>query len=460
MANRFPLVLTNNEIRELSAGDALDLTNNTIVNVDSIDVLTSITVNGSNVLESIDYADIQNTPTVPTALSQLTNDIGLTIDNEWDNITGTPTTLAGYSITDAATAAQGALAVSALQPGSNITQLNNDAGFITLAEVTGPITVNPTGDLQGSVFGDDSTLLVDGTNSNIPKANIEDSTNWDTAFSWGDHSTEGYLTTVAFADVTTKPTTISGYGITDAFDSSFSSLTGKPTTISGYGITDAFDGDYNSLTNNPTIPSALTDLGIVDGTNGQVLMTDGAGQFSFQTVGGGSVGTLQQVIDAGSTSTTTATFSGGIIVDAMQPSAGVGPTVHTGNFDITGTLSVTADVDVPNGTVTASQFATSGVGTPALASATNLDLEAANNIFLKINTATVASVSSTGLAADVTGYHTGDVKGSVFADDSTLLVDGVNGEIPGYVKIADLKTALQDGAGDYAAFKAWVLANL
>ena len=55
---------------------------------------------------------------------------------------------------------------------------------------------------------------------------------------------------------------------------------------------------------------------------------------------------------------------------------------------------------------------------------------------------------------------TGDVKGSVFADDSSLLVDAVNGEIPGYVKIADLKTALQDGAGDYAAYKAWVLANL
>ena len=53
-----------------------------------------------------------------------------------------------------------------------------------------------------------------------------------------------------------------------------------------------------------------------------------------------------------------------------------------------------------------------------------------------------------------------DIKGSVFADDSTLLVDGVNGTIPGYVKIADLKTALQDGAGDYAAFKAWVLVNL
>jgi hypothetical protein len=58
------------------------------------------------------------------------------------------------------------------------------------------------------------------------------------------------------------------------------------------------------------------------------------------------------------------------------------------------------------------------------------------------------------------GKLDGDVNGSIYADDSTLLVDAVSGTIPGYVKIADLKTALQDGAGDYAAFKAWVLANL
>lgn len=34
----------------------------------------------------------------------------------------------------------------------------------------------------------------------------------------------------------------------------------KPTTISGYGITDAFDGAYGSLTGKPTIPSAVSDL--------------------------------------------------------------------------------------------------------------------------------------------------------------------------------------------------------
>ena len=89
-----------------------------------------------------------------------------------------------------------------------------------------------------------------------------------------------YLTTVAFADVTSTPTTVAGYGITDALTSvpaqSFASLTGKPTTIAGYGITDAlalgtssttalagdtalFSGDYDDLSNKPTIPTAYTD---------------------------------------------------------------------------------------------------------------------------------------------------------------------------------------------------------
>ena len=67
----------------------------------------------------------------------------------------------------------------------------------------------------------------------------------------------------------------------------FSDLTSTPTTIAGYGITDAFDGDYANLSNKPTIPSDLTDLGISDGTSGQVLKTDGNGNFTFGDVSGG-----------------------------------------------------------------------------------------------------------------------------------------------------------------------------
>ena len=95
-------------------------------------------------------------------------------DFAFSSLTGTPTTVAGYGITDAQ-----ALLVS----GTNIKTVNSQ-----------------------SILG------------------------------------AGDLTVTATADWTTltnKPTTIAGFGITDAFDGAFSSLTGVPTTLSGYGITDA-----------------------------------------------------------------------------------------------------------------------------------------------------------------------------------------------------------------------------
>ena len=61
------------------------------------------------------------------------------------------------------------------------------------------IMTSPTfdGDLTGSVFADNSTLLVDGINGIIPSANVSgtEATNWNTAYSWGDHSTQGYAST-------------------------------------------------------------------------------------------------------------------------------------------------------------------------------------------------------------------------------------------------------------------------
>jgi len=44
---------------------------------------------------------------------------------------------------------------------------------------------------------------------------------------------------IGFSSLSATPTTVAGYGITDAYSGSFADLTSKPTTISGYGITDA-----------------------------------------------------------------------------------------------------------------------------------------------------------------------------------------------------------------------------
>ena len=43
------------------------------------------------------------------------------------------------------------------------------------------------------------------------------------------------------------------------------------------------------LNNTSAIPTTLTDLGITDGSSGQVLTTNGSGGFTFTTVGSGGI---------------------------------------------------------------------------------------------------------------------------------------------------------------------------
>ena len=84
-----------------------------------------------------------------------------------------------------------------------------------------------------------------GDFSGIVTASGGNSGNWNTAYGWGNHAGLYSLLnhTHTFASLTSTPTTLSGYGITDAASSThthtFASLTSTPTTLSGYGITDA-----------------------------------------------------------------------------------------------------------------------------------------------------------------------------------------------------------------------------
>ena len=91
-----------------------------------------------------------------------------------------------------------------LSPQGTNTTINLLADAVRLFGTPFSDTLNANGgiigDIKGSVVGDDSTVLVDAVNNVIPKANVEDSTNWDTAFGWGDHASAGYATT---ADVNT-----------------------------------------------------------------------------------------------------------------------------------------------------------------------------------------------------------------------------------------------------------------
>lgn len=129
----------------------------------------------------------------------------------WANLGGKPTSVADFGIADAYTIAQ-----TDAQIASEIDDLK-----ISLAA--------DGGDLKGSVFADDSTLLVDGVNGNIPAANLSGAlpaldasalTNIDAANITG--SLSGVA--VSTADIT-------GYGVFTGTEEAFATLTGATGTV-------------------------------------------------------------------------------------------------------------------------------------------------------------------------------------------------------------------------------------
>lgn len=95
--------------------------------------------------------------------------------------------------------------------------------------------------------------------------------------------------TFRIAGATGITTAVSGDTLTitgTAQDFAFGSLTGTPTTIAGYGITDAFDGTYASLTGAPTTVSSFTnDSGyITDDGNGDLTITNSTITSSGDTI--------------------------------------------------------------------------------------------------------------------------------------------------------------------------------
>jgi len=176
----------------------------------------------------------------------------------------------------------------------------------------------------------------------------------------GGSSPAGSIFDGQWSSLTGTPTTISGYGITDAFDGAFSSLSGTPTTISGYGITDAFDGQYSSLTGAPTTyawstitstPTTISGYGITDaqatlvsGTNiktinGNTLLGSGDLVISGGGSGGTDSATVSAIIlaDVDSAYVQARQSGGGSGISLAEARAGI--SVTTGSASGGGTLS-------------------------------------------------------------------------------------------------------------------------
>ena len=205
---------------------------------------TPNTIAGYGIVDAFDgaYNSLTGRPTLPVALSDLSNDlnisdfpnnIGYITGLSFAQVTGKPNTLGGYGITDAATSAQGALANSAVQPGDNISTLTNNVGYLTDYQ---------TLDLTGS------TLSISNANS----------------------------VTINFSNIGSKPTTLAGYGITDAATDNQGALANSAVQP-GDAVTTLFnDAGYISGIGSLSI-DALSDVDTTSTppTAGQVLKWNG-----------------------------------------------------------------------------------------------------------------------------------------------------------------------------------------
>ena len=297
-----------------------------------------------------DSFNIKGGTGITTAIvgDEVTIDFGGSVGDPDQNVFTTVNADAGQinaaSITDAITIAGGTNVTTAIS-GSTVT-INGTTPTLTINDLTDVDTVNTT-PVAGNVLkwdgakwspgldsttggggtdadtldGQDSTYFLNYNNlQNTPTipADLSDLTD-----------TTTLLFDKTFASLTGKPTTIAGYGITDAFDGSFLNLANVPTTIAGYGITDAVVnfadlgtkpttiagyGITNALSTSSNL-SALADVSAAGPATGQALVWDGAA-WGPDTVSGGGGDPDQNVFttifgDAGSlaASTTTSSFT-------------------------------------------------------------------------------------------------------------------------------------------------------
>ena len=247
----------------------------------------------------LDWTNTTNKPTIPTDISNLTDTTNLlTAYTAADGAVTTAFIAADAVVTTAFIAADAVITASIPTDVSDLTdttsllthytnsdvdshlnQSNPTSGYVLSWNGTDYAWVAQTG---GGGGGGATTLgaLTDVSSTSPTTGYVLkwDGTEWapavdaTTGSGGSNYATESYVDQSIIAIGAHWPGDYNALtNLPTLFSGSFPDLNNKPTTIAGYGITDS--------------PDSILDLSISDGTIGQVLTTDGAGNFSFTSAG-------------------------------------------------------------------------------------------------------------------------------------------------------------------------------
>jgi hypothetical protein len=503
MANRFPLVLDTtdgNKIKELPDGDNLDLTNSSIISVNDITSAGTIYAQDlrirGNTIAPVNFNNLADTPAnydnasnyfvkvnssgTGIIFSPLDNLGTINVNNleaggdvvpnttntgnvgtdsaVWQrvraiNLVGNLVSESGSIVFNANTGLISYGAIGGVP--TNLSEFTDDIGFVRTSDLSSSLSslfssAPFISDIQGSVFGDDSTVLVDGVNSKI--TGDIDSLNVISAL-----GTFGSLnSTIASISTTLDLTGSRTSNLT--VDTAITGVEGLTFTTSGnlqqelINIQPAATGEVNIQADKirfigDIVAPITAGAGFVGDLTGSVVADDST--VIIDSVAG-------KIISPNITGT--ATFENNVVIAGDLVIQGSTTELETTNTSITDNIIVlnkgeagagvtagSSGIEIDRGTQTSKTFVwdeTSDkwtVGLETLVAATfegaltgNITGDVLGDVTGDLTgdsagTHTGAVIGN--LTGNTVGYHTGDITGSVFADDSTLLIDSVNGKI-------------------------------